>query len=300
MKKQNNIYILIWIYIALFDFSLQIKENSVVNIENLPFNENKLFKLVISYPKITNSKDTINIKIESKTEDLNDYYYRYYNVKSNQNNVVLEDIEYCNEYNKTLILSENQYIICEMKHKINSNKIYLKSESIHYNVAEEKKEDNEYIFYNKLKNKNFVSFSKIKENNFSIIIFFSTFCSSTTISIILILFDLKEDKKIVKTYNLCTKDRAYQEYNNLKNSYINKNIFKFAFFLMKYTYPIFNIITIYNYDHPRYIRFFILLIKMMLNIFISMEFFLIHYKNNGGSDDELIILCQNKSKYLEA
>ena len=263
MKNQNKFYSFIYISFTLFNFSYQIKENNIINIGNLPLNENPFFKLRINYLNKDNIKDMVDVKIESEKEDLNNYYYRYYYVKTNQNNIISDDIDYYNEPNKTLILSDDEYIICEMKHKINNNRIYLKSE-----VVNENKTNDEENF----------SFYDIKENDFSVILFFSTFCSATTISVILILFDLKDDKKIVKTYNLCTKDRANQEYNNLRNSYINKNIFKFAFFLMKYTYPIFNIITIYNYDHPRYIRFFIVLIKMLLNIFISMGLFLITHK----------------------
>ena len=262
MKNQNKFYCFIYIYISftLFNFSYQIKEDNIINIGNLHLNENPFFKLRINYLNKENIKDMVDVKIESETEDLNNYYYRYYYVKTNQNNIISDDIDYYNEPNKTLILSDDEYIICEMRHKINNNKIYLKSEVVNDNKTNIKE--------------NF-SFYDIRDNSFSVILFFSTFCSATTISVILILIDLKEDKKIIKTYNLCTKDRANQEYNNLRNSYINKNIFKFAFFLMKYTYPIFNIFTIYNYDHPRYIRFFIVLIKMILNIFISMGLFLI-------------------------
>ena len=282
MKNQNKFYCFIYISFTLFNFSYQIKENNIININNLPLNENSFFKLRINFLNKENTKDMVDVKIESEKEDLNNYYYRYYYVKTNQNNIISDDKDYYNEPNKTLILSDDKYIICEMKHKINNNKIYLKSEVVNDNKTNDKED---------------FSFHNIRENNFSIILFFSTFCSATTISVFLILFDLKDDKKIVKTYNLCTKDRANQEYNNLRNSYINKNIFKFAFFLMKYTYPIFNIFTIYNYDHPRYIRFFIVLIKMILNIFISMGLFLITDKifntpkENKHSDTYVVSLA---------
>lgn len=272
MKYIKSFSFISYIFIVLFNFSYQITENNIINLENKPFNENQSFKLVINYPNQKLLKNVIDIKIESEIEDLNNYYYKYYYVKENKN-IILDDIEYYNEPNKTLELPEVKYIICEINNKINNNKIYLKSEVINYNSIKKKEIDNKYTFTN-------ISFNDFKDNNFSLIIFFSTFCFATTISVVLISFDLKDDNKIVKTYNLSTKDRAYKEYQNLKNSFINKNIFKYACFLMKYTYSIFNIITIYNYDHPRYIRFFIVIIKIVSNIFFSMLFFFI-YKHFG-------------------
>ena len=103
-----------------------------------------------------------------------------------------------------------------------------------------------------------------KDNCFSLIIFFSTFCFTATASAFLTNIDLKEDKNLISVCNLNTKERADIEFKQLKNTCITKNIFSFSWFLMKYMYPISNIFTIYNYDHPRYIRLFLVVIKIIL------------------------------------
>ena len=286
MKNKNFSFFLI--YFALFSLSKQILEKEIMKLDDLPVTDNNGFKLLVNY---LNEKEEINVQINSVNEDLTNYYFRYCYTKDEDNTIILEDNKYYNEPNKTMKISNTKYIIAEIKHKNNNNKIYIKSDIINYN----KKHLNKESINNMLNNKNefkleifSIDFDYIFTENFpSLIIFFSTFCLATTASVILILIDLKEDKKIVKIYNLATKERAFQEYNNLKNSYITKNIFKFACFLMKFTYPIFNIFTIYNFDHPRYIRFFIILIKIVLNFLISfllIAIFSIQKKN------ELIIL----------
>ena len=283
MKSQSFSFL---IFLVLFIISLQISEKEIINIMDLPFSHNKKFNITINYPDENNDnipislKNTIYVKIESQTEDLNNYYYRYYYIKNNEKEFILDDFEYYNVPSKTLIIPEAKYILIEMKNKINNSIIYLKSELINNN----KNGDVEKIsqkFKNNSKLKSFFSLEDIEEDNFSIIIFFSTFCLATTASVILILFDLNEDKKIIRTYNLSTKDRVNQEYKNLRKTYINKNIMKFSFFLMKYTNPIFNIFSIYNYNHPRYIRFFISLIKILLNFLITILFLIIFIEDQG-------------------
>ena len=113
----------------------------------------------------------------------------------------------------------------------------------------------------------------ITDQNFGFSVFFITFGFIVIFSIILIIFDIKEDKKILNSYNLSNKERASQEFQSLKKTYINNNIILFACFLMKYTYPLFNIFFIYNYDHPRYIRFFILIINILANILLCTIFY---------------------------
>ena len=140
----------------------------------------------------------------------------------------------------------------------------------------------------KIKNKYSFSFTFdniFKDNCFSVIIFFSTFCFASTISVFLNIIDLKEDRNLVSTYNLNTKERAEQEYKHLKYTFITKNIFSFSWFLMKYIYPISNIFVIYNYDHPRYIRLFIIIIKIILNYLISILCF--YFLNRVNQDKKL-------------
>ena len=285
MKKKNFLFFLT--YITLFNISKQILENEIIKLEELPLNNNKGFEMLVNYP---NEKDAINVQINSLNEDLNNYYYKYYYIKNEESNIILLDNEYYNKPNKTMIVPEAKYIIAEIKHKLKNNKIYIKSEIINYN---QKNIDKEIINNNNNEYKLEIfstNFSYLfKDNCPSLIIFFSTFCLATTTSVILILIDLNEDKKIVKIYNLATKERAYQEFNNLRNTYITKNIFKFACFLMKYTYPIFNIFTIYNFDHPRYIRFFIVLIKIVFNFLISFLLFAIFYKKDIKEFPQVIL-----------
>ena len=119
-----------------------------------------------------------------------------------------------------------------------------------------------------------------KEQTFSFAVFFITFGLIVIFSIVLIIFDINEDKKILNSYNLSSKERAYQVFQSLKRTYINNNALLFACFLMKYTYPLFNIIFIYNYNHPRYIRFSILIINILANILLCTIFYFLclYYK----------------------
>ena len=126
--------------------------------------------------------------------------------------------------------------------------------------------DNETGIYNKI-------LDSLKNQNFSFAIFFITFGLIATFSVVLILFDINEDKKILNSYISSNKERAYQEFQSLKKTCINNNVLLFACFLMKYTYPLFNIIFIYNYDHPRYIRFFILIITILGNLLLCTIFY---------------------------
>ena len=267
MTFKNFLFFII--YISLFSDSFQISEYENIILDKLPITNNNAFKIIINYLNgkyytPMSPKDAINIKIESKNENLNNYYFKYYYVIEDKNNIFTDDNKYNNDSNIIMITPEAKYIIAEMKHKIKKNKIYLKSEIINYY--------NNYSHNNNINN-DIELFNLSGDKLFNIIIFFSTFCLATTVSIILICIDLKEDKKIIKTYNLTTKERARQEFQILRKTFINRNICSFALFLMKFTYPIFNIFSFYNYDHPRYIRFFIILLKILLNLLISFLFY---------------------------
>ena len=88
-------------------------------------------------------------------------------------------------------------------------------------------------------------------------------------SIILIIYDLCEDKNLSKKYNLSKNEKANEEFKLLKKTNIAGGRYLFSWFLMKYKYPLTNIITIYNYDHQRYLRLIIVTIKFLFNILIS-------------------------------
>ena len=282
MKLKLKYFLYFIIYFVLFSESFQISENENINIENLPLTNNDSFKIIINYLNgkyyiPMSPKDAINIKIESKNEDLNNYYYKYYYIKGDKENIYIEDNKYYNKSNIIMVTPEAKYIIVEMKHKINNNKIYLKSDIINYNNFSQNN-----IFNNSTENN--LKFFK----PFSLIILFSTFFFAATISIVLICIDLKEDKKNINSYNLTAKEKANQEYQTLKNTFINRNTFLFALFLMKFTYPFFNIFTFYNYNHPRYIRLFIILIKIVLNLLISFLFYFI-FSSKSGKEFMLIL-----------
>ena len=262
------------INIILFNYSSQLSESENLKLENLPIEENDSFHIIITYKNgkyyIPNSpKDAIKINIDLKNENINNYYYRYFYTNKNNNNLISENIEFSAVPNKTITIPEAEYIIAEMLDKKNKNKIYLKSEMINYYNTSTNNGNPINANDNKFEIISFTLDYIFKDNCFSLIIFFSTFCFTATASAFLTIIDLKEDKNLISVYNLNTKERADIEFKQLKNTYITKNIFSFSWFLMKYMYPISNIFTIYNYDHPRYIRLFIVVIKIILNFLIS-------------------------------
>ena len=105
-------------------------------------------------------------------------------------------------------------------------------------------------------------------------------------SISLIIYDLLEDKKLTKKYNLSKNEKANEEFKLLKKTYIGRGRFLFSWFLMKYKYPLTNIINIYNYDHQRYIRLMLFVIKLLFNLYItySINFYFEYQKEKMGSD----------------
>ena len=104
------------------------------------------------------------------------------------------------------------------------------------------------------------------------LIFYISFSIITIFSLILIFIDIEEDKKIINFYNFTNIKKAdyiYQKYKKIKN----KKVLRFALQLAKYHHPIGNILTMYDFNHPRYIRFLIEIIKIQLYLLISPLFF---------------------------
>ena len=91
------------------------------------------------------------------------------------------------------------------------------------------------------------------------------------ISILLIFFDYMENKKITRQYSLSSNQKVYDQYKKLKNTYITKGTFLFSLFIMKYIYPFANIIYMYNYDYPRYLRFVINIIRFLFLTILTIE-----------------------------
>ena len=91
------------------------------------------------------------------------------------------------------------------------------------------------------------------------------------ISIILLFFDYTENKKITRQYNLSANQKVNDEYKKLKNTYITRGTLLFSLFIMKYIYPISNIINMYNYDYPRYSRFVIYIIRFLFITLLTID-----------------------------
>ena len=91
------------------------------------------------------------------------------------------------------------------------------------------------------------------------------------ISIIFLIFDYTENKKITRQYNLSANQKVNDEYKKLKNTYITRGTLLFSLFIMKYIYPISNIINMYNYDYPRYSRFFIYIIRFLFITLLTID-----------------------------
>ena len=86
------------------------------------------------------------------------------------------------------------------------------------------------------------------------------------LSIYLILIDMSEDKKIKRNIGLPSNMKVKNEYNLIKNTHITSNKYFFSWFLFKYDYPITNIIFVYHFNHPRYLRLTIYLILLLMII----------------------------------
>lgn len=133
---------------------------------------------------------------------------------------------------------------------------------------------------NQLNNKN--ASSESKKGVGTNIIYFTCYgiLFISFISIILIFFDYTENKKITRQYNLTANQKVNDEYKKLKNTYIARGAFLFSLFIMKYIYPLANIINMYNYDYPRYLRFVICIIRFLFITLLTIDvggYFYINY-----------------------
>ena len=141
------------------------------------------------------------------------------------------------------------------------NNIIFNNETEHNTTIQNDTENNET-------NKSQSSDEKWWKNERNLAIFYTVFTVVVFFSLISIAFDFNEDKKIIKFYDSTSSEKAcniYKRYKRLKNT----KIVGFAFYLFKYIHPILNIFTIYYYNHPRYIRFLIEIIKIQLYFLLS-------------------------------
>ena len=89
------------------------------------------------------------------------------------------------------------------------------------------------------------------------------------LSILLLFIDTCGDKSIKAKLSLPSNMKVKIEYNLFKNTYIIRAKYLFSWLLFKYHYPITNIIFIYHYNHPRYIRLILFVIELLSNTLIT-------------------------------
>ena len=142
-----------------------------------------------------------------------------------------------------------------------------------------KKNSNKFIFNNKNgfdEKYNKYPWLSIKNLEFfTYIHLILCFLIMPALSILLIVLDMNEDKSIRKKMNLTSNEKVKKEYNLFKNSFIIRSKYLFSWFLFKYHFPITNIIFIYNYNHPRYIRLILYLITILFNTLLTSVLFMI-------------------------
>ena len=122
-------------------------------------------------------------------------------------------------------------------------------------------------------------------NSLSGSIILSSLALISFLSILFIIFEFYEDENNNYIQLMNVNIRAQYEYENFKNLK-NSNIYKFALYLIYYKYSFFNIMSIYKYNHPRYIRLIIEIIKILLNLLISI--FPFYYSPFHKKEDQII------------
>jgi hypothetical protein len=116
-----------------------------------------------------------------------------------------------------------------------------------YSLINYKKNINIYSHINELNQlKNFKEDDKNPNGGNDPLLYLKIICYGilfiSFISILLIFFDCMENKKITRQYNFSLNQKVSDEYKKFKNTYITKGTFLFSLFIMKYIYPLANII----------------------------------------------------------
>ena len=107
-----------------------------------------------------------------------------------------------------------------------------------------------------------------KVNYFSGSIILSSLGLIAIFSFLLLLYDIFDDRKIKQLDTMKRTERIKHEFSELK--YLNNcNVISFAWYLTYFKYPFLNVFSFYNYDHPRYFRFFIQIFCLLLSMFFS-------------------------------
>jgi len=131
----------------------------------------------------------------------------------------------------------------------------------------------------------------MKLDNLSFFTYFHLILSFLVVpilSIVLIIIDMHEDKTIRKKISLPFSEKVKNEYNSFKNTFIIRAKYLFSWFLFKYHYPITNIIFIYNYNHPRYIRLIIYIMALLFNTLLITTLYVVIIKNDSNYEINFI------------
>ena len=160
-----------------------------------------------------------------------------------ENNTFLDEV-YLNNINNSKFLGKTNKIV-EISNNNNIN--FISSES---------KNSNNWF---QLKNISFFTY-------FHLVL---SFLIIPLLSILLLFIDTCGDKSIKAKLSLPSNMKVKIEYNLFKNTYIIRAKYLFSWLLFKYHYPITNIIFIYHYNHPRYIRLILFVIELLSNTLIT-------------------------------
>ena len=189
----------------------------------------------------------------------------------NNNKIEISSEENCITY----IDSEKNKVIC--KCNTNGEVVLLSDKNLSLLTQN--------LFYQKKK------YKIINSLNGSIIL--SSLALITIFSVSFIIYEFYEDKNnpiILMNISM----RAQYEYESFKDL-IGSSKYLFALYLIYYKYSFFNIFSTYKYNHPRYIRFFMEIIKILLNILISI---IPLYYRPFKKNDEFISEFNSKSEEI--
>ena len=184
-----------------------------------------------------------------------------------------------------LLFSSNYFVISKLSDK--EGDLSLDQSTIYNNNNYNKflgKSNDIKLSYNDANNQEEAksnSFDWIKLENlefFTYLHLILSFLIMPILSIILIVIDMFEDKTIRKKMSLPSNVKIKNEYNSFKNTFIIKAKYLFSWFLFKFHYPITNIIFIYNYNHPRYIRLIIYIITLLFNTLLTTTLYILIIK----------------------
>ena len=189
----------------------------------------------------------------------NNYFYTisFGKIKKikNKNNTVCVPIEYLgkndkNNFCKTYFSTKDDRILCECN-----------------TFSQIAVIENEYYanFYKELQ------FNDTNKMQLSILIISCTVCTIAFFSIILLFFDINDERKIEKINQLTEEEKIQYYYS--KVSYLNKsNILSFSWELFHIYFPFSNIFNVYSSKIARHLRFIVEIIKIIITLIISLYF----------------------------